>query len=268
MSDYTKPKTKSERIKELLQAGWSPEAVAKELDTTREYVYKEKGKFKKQKLLVTQQSLTIADGPNEVMVIKGQPAGNLNNSLELQENQGYGSSDYNIPPLERDDLKTMYSCFENNMGATEVVARHGIRPDISEKEYTRFLSIKSRDPVEFQNSLISDLHSGTPDIQPLLDKAGRGTLLTNSELLSIIYFERTVYAMKYLQEIVSNPTIPTPGLNRFVCRFCHLNQPGVLFDIGSYSGRFLQSLLSSHICSVCKKIADEAYEESKLQSSH
>src|SRR5689334_9505594 len=114
MSDYTKPKTKSERIKELLQAGWSPEAVAKELDTTREYVYKEKGKFKKQKLLVTQQSLTIADGPNEVMVIKGQPAGNLNNSLELQENQGYGSSDYNIPPLERDDLKTMYSCFENN----------------------------------------------------------------------------------------------------------------------------------------------------------
>ena len=266
MTDFTKPITKSERIKELLQAGWSPEAVAKELDTTREYVYKEKGKFKKQKLLVTQQSLTIADGNSEVTVIKGQPVGNLNNSLESPEDQGTGNSDYNIPPLERNDLKTMYSCFENNMGATQVVARHGIRPDISEREYTRFLSIKSRDPVEFQNSLISGIHSGPPDIQPLLDKAGRGILLTNSELLSIISFRTTVYSNNYLQEIVSNPKIPTPGLNRFVCRFCHLSQPGVLFDIGSYPGKFLQSLSSGHICSVCKKIADEAYEEAKLHS--
>jgi hypothetical protein len=264
MTDLTKPKTKSERIKELLLAGWSPEAVAKELDTTREYVYKEKGKFKRQKLLVTQQSLTIANGHNEVTVIKGQPVDNLNNSLPLQEDQSSGNSEYNIPPLERNDLKTIYSCFENNMDASEVVANHGIRPDISEREYNRFLFLKSRDPMEFQNILISGIMTSPPEIQSLIDKARRGTLLTNSELVSIINFNMEVYGSQLLSDAVSNPKIPPPGLNRFVCRFCHLSQPGVLFDVRSYSGKFLQDMSSGHVCPVCIRIKDEAYEQFKL----
>lgn len=264
MTDFTKPKTKSERIIELLGAGWSPDAVAKELGTSREYVYKEKGKFRKQNLLVTQQSLTLANGQNEITVIKGQPLADQNNSLPLQEDQSNGSSDYNIPPLERNDLKAMYSCFENNMDASEVVAQHGIRPDISEREYNRFLILKSRDPMEFQKSLISGIQNGPPEIQPLLDKVARGTLLTNSELLSMINFKMSLYASQHLKDAVSNAAIPTPGLNRFVCKSCHFFQPGVLFDIRSYAGSLLQGMASDHFCYNCNVILEKTYEEFKL----
>ena len=267
----TKPKTKSERIKELLGAGLSSQEVAEKLNTTVDYVYKEKGKLRKKGLLVTEQSITIAKEGNRLTVVKGQGVdSNSNNSPPSGEDRTYGTS--NGLPVQRDDLKSLYSCFEKNMDASEVIALHGISPDISEKEYNRFLSIKSRDPFEFQDRLISELESApselqsAPEIRSLIEKS-HGTLLTNDELLSIIIFKTAVYALKYLQLAVSNPAIQTPGLNRFVCRFCGSLQPGVLFDVGSYSGKFLQAMASGHVCSNCSKIKNEAYEEFKRTPS-
>jgi hypothetical protein len=186
--------------------------VAKELNTTREYVYKERGKFKKKGLLVTGQSLTITKEGNELTVFKGQPIDNYSNtSPPFQGDRTYGIGDYDIPLVQRDDLKSMYSCFEKNMNASDVVALHGIRPDISEREYNRYLSTKSRDPMEFQNDLISDLQNTPSEIQVLTDKAGRGILLTNSELLSIINFKMRVYASQHLQRLFQIQGSPHQG---------------------------------------------------------
>ena len=159
-----------------------------------------------------------------------------------------------------DDLKSMYSCFEENMDPSQVVAQHGFRPDISEREHLRFLSIKSRDPFEFQKSLISGLESAPPEIQSIIDKACKGTLLNNNDLLSIISFKMGDYALKYLQEAISNPTIFAPRLSRIKCRFCHLDQPGVLFDVNSHFGKFVNNV-SAMVCSVCGRIKNEAFEE-------
>jgi hypothetical protein len=260
----TKPKTKSERIKELLDTGFSPLEVAEKLNTTIDYVYKEKGKLRKKGLLVSEQSITLAREGNKLTLVKGQPIDNhLNYSTLSGEDQIYGNSD--LSPVKRDDLKSMYSCFEKKMDASEVVAFHGFRPDISEKEYNRFLSIKSRDPLEFQRSLISRIQNAPPEIQSLIDKTRLGILLTNSELHSIIDFKMQVYASQYLLEVVSNPKIPVPGLNRYICRYCHVPQPGVLFDKTSRPGNLLRIFSSSYICSNCKGIADEAYEGFKIR---
>jgi hypothetical protein len=57
----------------LLDAGFSSLEVAEKLNTTIDYVYKEKGKLKKKGLLVTSQTLSIVDDRNSITVVKDQP---------------------------------------------------------------------------------------------------------------------------------------------------------------------------------------------------
>ena len=49
------------------------EDIVDEVKTTKEYVYKEKGKLKQEGLLVTQQSLSVSNGQNKITVVKDQP---------------------------------------------------------------------------------------------------------------------------------------------------------------------------------------------------
>lgn len=257
MTEPSKPKTKSERIRELLDRGFTPREVAEKLNTTIEYVYKEKGKLRKKGLLITEQSLTISGEGGELAIIKGQSVDSNSNNSPTHKNQIYENGDYDISREQRNDCKSMYSSFENGKDASEVVALYGIRPDISEREYNRYLSIKSRNPLDFQNSLISGLQGGHPEIQSLLDKAGSGKLLTNNELLSIISFKTQIFASQYLKDAISKPTISLPGLNRIVCSLCYQHQPGVLLDVMSYAGKLLQGMTSGHVCSTCRRTKNE-----------
>jgi hypothetical protein len=128
--------------------------------------------------------------------------------------------------------------------------------------------MKLRDPFDLQNKLISEVHNLTPVVQSLVDKAARGQLLTNDELISLIDFRINSYARQYIREVVSNPDITIDReLNRYVCRYCHLTQPGVIFDPNSYSGKLLQSLAKGHCCLNCREIADQAYQDFKRTSS-
>ena len=105
------------------------------MGTTREYVYKEKGKLKQEGLLVTQQSLSISNGRSEFTVIKKEP--------HLVENvDRYGSAplnqinEYDIPPLSKNELMLMYDDFEvARKGPVYAIAKHGIHPEISQKEF-------------------------------------------------------------------------------------------------------------------------------------
>lgn len=267
MTNLTEPETKTKRIRELLLARKTPKQVAEEVETSREYVYKEKGKMKKAGLLVTHQSLSIANGNKEIIVTKDD-AGfdkyqNNPQSLERQD------LDFNIPPLEKKDVQSMYDRFERkNMTASEVTAELGIRPDISQKEFQRFLSMKSRDPFDLQNRLTSEIDNLTPVIQSLVDKAARCELLTNDELISLINFRTRSYARQYIVQAVSDPDIIIHrGLNRYVCRYCHVTEPGVIFGPISYCGKSLEVVAKKYCCLNCKGIADQAYQDFKKDSS-
>jgi hypothetical protein len=263
-TEPTKPKTKSERIKELLDAGLSSQEVAEKLNTTVDYVYKEKGKFKKKGLLVTSQSLSIVDGRNSITVVKDQPTlekySNLDHSVRT--NPLNRANDFDIPPLEKKDVMSMYASFEEKMSPSMVTAKLGVRPDISQNEYRRFLSMKSRDPFELQNRIISGLFSIPPEIQSIIDKSVAGDLLTNDELISVIDFKTTIYASQHIKNAVSNPTLfINYGLERFVCKYCHFIQPGVIFDRTTYAGSLLVALSQGHCCKNCLGLKQQAFDE-------
>lgn len=265
MTVQTLPKTKKERIKELLATGLDAKQIASELNTTADYVYKEKGKLKKKKLEVMEQSLSVSDGSHNITVLSHNGESINLDQNEIRNSINNDKSDYDIPPLDNNDVKSMYTEFMEGKNWAYVSAKYGIRPDISQREYLRCLTISSRDPLELQNRMLSRLSNPPAALQEIINKSVKGNLLTNDELLLIIDHYAKSYSSEFLKDIVAHPTIIIPsGLSRIECRLCHNLQAGVIYDDSTYAGNLTKKIVSTHhLCSNCKSLIQVAYEEFK-----
>lgn len=219
-----------------------------------DYVYKEKGKLRRNGLMVTDRTVIIAAGSSDLMA-----AGNssdVGGHPKMTADRLKGLADFDIPPLGKDDLMSMYDSFEKNLGPSDVITKLGIRPDISQKEHRRFLTMKARDPFEFQGKIVSGFEGAPNEIQLIINKSHRGILLTNEELMSVINYRSQIFANQYVKDAISTPFTGIPvGLERFVCSECHQAQPGVIFDKDTYAGSNLQIPAKIHVCLNCKNKA-------------
>lgn len=254
MSNHTLPRTKKERIRDLLlQTNSTTSEIVDQVKTTRPYVYKEKGKLKQEGLLATQQSLSVSNGQNKITVVKDQP--------QLIDNSGLERSvpidpvnDYDISRLNKNELKLMYNDFEDQKGPAYVTAKHGIHPEISQKEFERVLKMKARDPYILQQMLTAGISNASPEIQALVDKSS-STLLTNDEIMSIINHEKWIFAYSFTRNTVLNPSEVLPvGLKRVTCRICHKQQPGVIYSEMTTVGNYARQALGNHLCDGCKSL--------------
>jgi hypothetical protein len=173
-----------------------------------------------------------------------------------------GASDFDIPPLKKEDVKSMYALFEENMSPTTVIAKLGGRPDIVQNEYQRFLSMKLRDPFELQNRIVSGLSRAPPEIQSIMDKSVAGNLLTNNELITVINYNTTVSANNHIKNAVS-----PYGLERVVCKYCHLPQPGMIFDRTTYAGSSVLPISNNYLCQNCLKLAEQTINDYQRSSN-
>jgi hypothetical protein len=223
--------------------------------TTQEYVYKERGRMKREGLLVTHQSLSILKGKREITVVKDQP--HLEN-VELHRHIDIDRvNDYDIPPLNKNDLKAMYEDFENLKGPAEVTAKRGIHPQITLKEFERFLKMKSRDPYDLQMRLTTGISDAPPEIQSIVDKS-LSTLLTDDEIMSIFAHQKSTYANSFVRDMVLNPTRHLPlGLHRITCKICHKQLPGVIYSINTYAGHHTQQIVGLFACDTCRAIQED-----------
>jgi hypothetical protein len=230
-------------------AGRSPKDVATLMDTSRDYVYKENGKLRRDGLMVTERTLSIRSGSNDRPT--AGDSSNAGGNPTTDRLKGLG--DFDIPPVGKDDLMSMYDSFEKNLGPTEVITKLGIRPDISQKEHRRFLAMKSRDPFELQANIVLGLEGAPDEIQLIINKSHRGILLTNEELMSVIHYRYQVFSNRYVKDAVSTPSIGIPvGLERIVCSQCHQVQSGVILDKNVYAGSIVHGLSKFHFCFNCK----------------
>jgi len=213
-----------------------------------------------------EQSLSVSDGSHDITVIKNHDPSEL---ASLDHNGITNSisnivSDYDISPMDKNDVKLMYSAFMENKDGPYVSAKYGIRPDISQREHLRFLAERSRDPFELHNKILSRLSNPPPDIQEIINKSATGNVLTNDELLLAIDFFAMSYSSEFLKTIIANPTIPIPsGLNRVECRHCHQVQAGVICDSRTYAGDIIKKFSNGHLCSNCRSLMSLAFEEYK-----
>lgn len=251
MYDHTLPRTKRERIRELVLAKSATKDIVEEVNTTKEYVYKERGKLRREGLLVTHQSLSISNGQNEITMVKGE----RDRPLGLDR-----INDYDIPPLDKKNLMLMYDAFEQQKTPAYVTTKYGIHPEISHKEFERYLTMNSRNPYALQVKLTSGISNAPPQIQSIIDKSTKA-LLTNDEITSTIEFKIWNQAYSCIRDILLNTdyNLP-PGLERAKCRICKAPQPGLIYDRSTYLGSVAQTMLNNP-CLRCQSIEKEIYSQ-------
>jgi hypothetical protein len=145
-----KPNNKKEQILDLLAEGKSVKEIARIVDTTEANVYKEKSKAKG--LFIRRKTRS-----DEMVMV----AGDLDTtSLPSRRLKSEGNHHYpylNIPDLDSEGMKKLYTEFEAGKKPSKIIADHGFHPEVVEREYQRFMQMNERDIDVLQNKIISDL---------------------------------------------------------------------------------------------------------------
>lgn len=258
---FTKQTPKRERIVELLREGIPPEEIALQVNTTVEYVYKETSRYNKRNELIEMDKLESISGTNDELLRKGpdniallpKPDFHVASKSE-QTVQNY----YSFEPTSKDDLKDLYGRFLKNQDPAEVISAIGLHPDLVQIEHLRFQKIKSRNPFELQDLIISKIGDSDPNLEPLINKTKSGMLLTNTELLTLIHYKSRSLVDSTISKMISNPQILLPkGLDRIKCNLCDRFQPGIIIDKNSEFAKQHEEVFAKCICGPCWKKAME-----------
>lgn len=257
--NLTSPKSKRDRIRELIRADATTREILKQVDTSKQYVYKERGIMKRERRSISHQSLSISDGKHDIMLVKDQNHVNRNTEFGQSIGAVAGTSidGYDIPSLNKTDLMSMYTAFQINKDPSEVIAKLGLRPDIVEREHHRHLANKLRDPLELQNRLVSQIHDAPSDLRQVIEKSAHD-LLTNDEIMLLIDFRVHNDVDSRVKELISDTSVSIPtDFQRFKCRICNNCQPGALFDRSTIIGHMLVPLAQGYLCNRCRSIQAE-----------
>ena len=183
-----KPNNKKEQIIALLSEGkLSVKEIAKTLDTTVANVYKERSKARA--LLVRRKTRS-----DETLMVAGESESLALPSQRLKPDVNHYQY-LNIPALDADGIKKLYSEFKAGKKPADIMAEHGFHPEVVEKEYQRFLKMNERDIDVFQNKIISAIiKQPSKNTKPFLEKYKTKGYLTHDEL-------HESYALKLREDV-------------------------------------------------------------------
>jgi biotin operon repressor len=163
--------SKREKIQQLLSEGnHSTKDIARIVDTTEAYVWKEKSKLKSAGFLIRRDTEVISK-TSQVNIY-------TNNRL------------LNLPELDQDGVSKLYNEFLFGKRPAEVIAEYGFHPELVESEYQRFLRLEEYDIESLQNKffvhLKEDLQStNNLTIKSLLEKYKTNGKLTIAEFINL-----------------------------------------------------------------------------------
>jgi hypothetical protein len=176
-----KPNNKKEQILDLLAEGkLSVKEIARTVHTTEANVYKEKSKARGLYLRRKTRS-------DEMVMV----AGDLDtSSLPSRRLKSEGNHHYpylNIPDLDSEGIKKLYTEFKAGKKPPDIIANHGFHPEVVEKEYQRFMKMNERDMDVLQNKIISDfIKQPSKNTKLLFEKYKTTGFLTHYELFELI----------------------------------------------------------------------------------
>ena len=176
-----KPNNKKEQILNLLAEGkHSVEEIAKIVHTTEANVYKEKSKARGLYLRRKTRS-------DEMVMVAGESDSFALPSQRLKPEGNHHYQYLNIPDLDSEGIKKLYTEFKAGKKPPEIIADHGFHPEVVEKEYQRFMKLNERDIDVLQNKIISDfIKRPSKNTKHLLEKYKTTGFLTHYELFELI----------------------------------------------------------------------------------
>ena len=176
-----KPNNKKEQILNLLAEGkLSVKEIARTVHTTEANVYKERSKARG--LLIRRKTRS-----DEMVMVAGDLDTSPISSRRLKSEGNHHYPYLNIPDLDSEGIKKLYTEFNAGKKPPKIIAEHGFHPEVVEKEYQRFMEMNERDIDVLQNKIISDLiKRPSKNTKPLLEKYKTTGFLTHDELFELI----------------------------------------------------------------------------------
>jgi hypothetical protein len=176
-----KPINKKEQIINLLAEGkLSVKEIARTVHTTEANVYKERSKARG--LLIRRKTRS-----DEMVMIAGDVDTPSLPSRRLKSEGNHHYQYLNIPDLDSEGIKKLYTEFKEGKKPAAIIADHGFHPEVVEKEYQRFMKLNERDIDVLQSKIISDfVKRPSKNTKPLLEKYKTTGFLTHYELFELI----------------------------------------------------------------------------------
>jgi hypothetical protein len=246
-----KPNNKKEQIIALLSQGkFSVKDIARIVHTTEANVYKEKSKARG--LFIRRKTRS-----DEMVMVAGESDSFA--ALPSQRLRSVSNNHYpylNVPDLDADGVKKLYSEFNAGKKPAEIIANNGFHPEVVEKEYQRFLKMKERDIDVFQNKIISDIiKRPSRNTKDLLNKYKTKGFLTESELSKLIVIKLREDYEKEIDSWRFDKTAYLPrGWSRIRCKVCNEAELEVILNSYSGIGKYIFEQFKDHLCNVCKKV--------------
>ena len=176
-----KPTNKKEQILDLLAEGkLSVKEIARTVHTTEANVYKERSKARG--LLIRRKTRS-----DEMVMVAGDVDTSSLPSRRLKSEGNHHYPYLNIPDLDSEGIKKLYTEFNVGKKPPNIIADHGFHPEVVEKEYQRFMKMNERDIDVFQNKIISNfIKWPSKNTKHLLEKYKTTGFLTHDELFDLI----------------------------------------------------------------------------------
>jgi hypothetical protein len=242
-----KPNNKKEQILDLAAEGKSVKEIARIVHTTEANVYKEKSKARGLYLRRKTRS-------DEMVMVAGDLDTSSLPSRRLKSEGNHRYQYLNVPDLDSEGIKKLYTEFKAGKKPPGIIADHGFHPEVVEKEYQRFLKMNQRDIDVFQNRIISTIIK-RPSIntRPLVEKYKTNGFLTDNELSELVRLKlRDDYEQEInVWELDEDAYLPK-GWSRIRCKNCNKNEIGVIVNSTFGIGKHIFEQYNNYICDICK----------------
>ena len=242
-----KKKSKRDKILQMLSQGYDVDYIASKLKTTKQNVYKEKSKQKT--LEYGKENFRLPHAIQSKRRSKRIPDSELAKTQDpiLDDNPRYGSYKTLKRPTKK-EYSILFTEFLAGKKPEDIIAGHGIDPEIVEKEYQRFLKLRGMDILELQTSILKMSGTYSTDLKPLINKLESGTTLSNEEVMALVNSGHNDHVLK----LISDVTATLPGIIiRPSCSKCDGYIPGILYDATILNGSVIFEENGNYLCSDC-----------------
>jgi hypothetical protein len=236
--------TKREQIIKLLSEGnHSTKNIARMVGTTEAYVWKEKSKLKTSGLLITRDTEVISRRSHESLSVKTSPVNRILGAETLPRDKHLNvrpsNTLLNVPQLDTEGLKKLYSEFRKGKRPTQIIAENGFHPELVESEYQRFSRFTENDIdvlqrkffVEFNEELVTSHNDNTIrySLVEKYNKEGRLVIDEFVTLISLILNEKYHAGRASVIYNIKNG-IPPDGWQIVRCMNCNKPISGAIVD--------------------------------------
>ncbi|HZA06932.1 MAG TPA: hypothetical protein VE619_04435 [Nitrososphaeraceae archaeon] len=210
---YLPQDTKRENIRQLIQSNnnnrYSDDEIARMAHTTKQYVWKEKSRMVSEGLLVSRrrtvkitaerndETTTLVLSPAAANSQEGMgaavqlssPSSPISSSARTNarsNTDGYARH-LDIPPVDSEGIKKLYTEFKNKKRPVDIIAEHGFHPAVVEVEYKRYLKLHDIDIQRLQDYIGNDLLKYPLSGVELLEKNYKQNgYLTTEEMIQVL----------------------------------------------------------------------------------